>query len=60
MAKKKRKKKEEPKKISKEEGDELLSRMQKPGVRCAMQDAFSAPSEELGKAALGAARKKRK
>ena len=37
--------------------DELLESMQQPGQREAMQSAFSATPEELGKAAVEAAKK---
>jgi len=40
------------------EFDVLLSRMQQPGARDAMQSAFNASPKELAKAALTAARKR--
>ncbi|HEV2729116.1 MAG TPA: type II toxin-antitoxin system Phd/YefM family antitoxin [Terriglobales bacterium] len=40
------------------EFDSLLMRMQKPGARKAMQDAFRASPKQLGKAAVVAARKR--
>ena len=41
------------------EFDDLLARMQRPGAREAMDRAYHASPEELGKAALAAARKRR-
>jgi hypothetical protein len=41
------------------EFDELLERMQAPSVREATQAALSASPEELGRAALAAAQRKR-
>jgi antitoxin Phd len=38
--------------------DELLEQMQAPGQREAMQRAFEATPEELGKAAVNAAQRK--
>lgn len=40
------------------EFDQLLARMQRPGVRKAMQAAFDATPQQLGKAAVAAARKR--
>ncbi|HEV2717017.1 MAG TPA: type II toxin-antitoxin system Phd/YefM family antitoxin [Terriglobales bacterium] len=40
------------------EFDSLLMRMQKPGARKAMQNAFHASPKQLGKAAVAAARKR--
>ncbi len=40
------------------EFDELLARMQRPGARKAMQAAFDATPQQLGKAAVAAARKR--
>lgn len=41
------------------EFDEMLERMQAPGAREAMDRAFHATPEELGKAAVAAARKRK-
>jgi antitoxin Phd len=41
-----------------EEFDELLARMQTPAARAGMKSAFYATPKELGKAAVGAARKR--
>ena len=41
----------------KAEFDRLLERMQRPGAREAMQSAFEATPDELGEAAVAAARK---
>lgn len=40
------------------EFDEMLARMQTPESRAAMRDAFGASPEELGRAAVAAARKR--
>ena len=40
------------------EFDSLLNRMQRPGVRKSMQDAFRASPKRIGKAAVVAARKR--
>jgi hypothetical protein len=40
------------------EFDSLLERMQGPDARKAMEDVFNASPEQLGKAALAAARKR--
>ena len=42
-----------------EQFDAMLDRMQEPKARSRMQAAFSAPSKQLGKAAVAAARKRR-
>ena len=43
----------------KKEGERLLTDLQKPEARKALQDAFSASPEELGKAAVAMAAKKK-
>ena len=40
------------------EFDSLLVRMQRPGARRAMQNAFRASSQQLGRAAVAASRKR--